>query len=394
MRGHVESLIHRLEEPFRIFFPVGVFWGFIGVALWPLFYVGWLGYYPSLVHPRLMIDGFAGFFIFGFIMTAGPRLLGVSPFAPKRVLLVFTLSALSCVAFVLNKVAVGDALFGLGTAALLFEFAKAFRGRSDLPPPGFPLAGLGLSCACAGSFLLAFTTMGWANALGRIMLFQGFTVLPVIGVGAFFFPKILGGENRHEFPEMRVPSAAWNRRLRHSIFVALGLAASVVVELLGMIQLAYAVRLVCVAVYLLSELPWFAFRREQSMHGMQLIFSVSTILIGLLGAALFPGYRIAWLHAYFIVGLTGVIFLVSIRVVFGHIGRPDLIRKSVKVFPWVTGALALATATRIYADYHLELQRSHYFYASTVWLVCASIWMCLVAPKTTPPKVVQSSGSC
>ncbi|MFQ3226231.1 MAG: hypothetical protein ACI8Z5_002503 [Lentimonas sp.] len=391
--GQSKHTLTRLNEPFRLFFPIGMLFGILGVALWPLFFAGALGYYPSIVHPRLMIDGFAGFFIFGFMMTAGPRLLGAPAFAPKCVLCIFSLATLSCLANAFNQVVIGDALFGFATAALLFKAGQAYRARTDMPPPGFPLAGLGLLCACIGSFLLALSPSIWANAtayaLGQILLFQGFTILPIIGVGAFFFPKIIGGQNRHDFPETMQPSAEWKCRFRQSIFTAIGFAASVVIELSGHITAAYILRVLTLTAYIVTQLPWMEFRRKERMHGLQLIFALGTIAIGLLGAALFPGYKIAWLHAYFFVGLTGTIFLVSIRVIFGHSGRPDLIRKSVKTFAWVTGALILAASTRIVADFRPDLRTTHYIYASVLWLVCALVWLVFVAPKTKPPIEVE-----
>lgn len=388
----------RLSEPFRLFFPVGMVFGIIGVALWPLFFAGALGYYPSIVHPRLMIDGFAGFFIFGFMMTAGPRLLGAPALAPKCVLFIFGLGCLSILAFIINQVAIGDALFGLTTAAMLFKASQAYRARTDMPPPGFPLAALGLISACVGSVLLALTATYWPNAtayaLAKILLFQGFTMLPIIGVGAFFFPKIIGGTNRHDFDETMTPNAEWKRRSRHSLFAAIGFAASVVIELSGHITIAYILRTATLAAYILTQLPWMEFRRKERMHGLQLIFALSTIALGLLGVAFFPGYKIAWLHAYFFVGLTGTIFLVSIRVIFGHSGRPDLIKKSVKIFAWVTGALILAASTRMVADFRPDLRTTHYIYASVLWLICALVWMVFVAPKTKPPKPLLAKTSC
>jgi hypothetical protein len=337
-----------------------------------------------------MIDGFAGFFIFGFMMTAGPRLLGAPAFSSKCILLIFSFASLSCIATLFNQIALGDTLFGLTTAALIFKASRAYRARTDTPPPGFPLAALGLLCGCVGSVLLALVSTVWSNgtayALGKILLFQGFTMLPIIGVGAFFFPKIIGGTNKHAFDETMQPDAEWKRRFRHSLFAAVGFAVSVVIELSGHLTSAYIIRVLTLLAYILTQLPWMAFRHKDRTHGLQLIFALSTIALGLLGAALFPGYKIAWLHAYFLVGLTGTIFLVSIRVVFGHSERPDLIRKSVKPFAWITAALIFAAATRIVADFRPDLRTTHYIYASVLWLICGLIWLVFVAPKTKPPQ--------
>jgi hypothetical protein len=57
------------HEPFRLFFPVAVIAGLIGVALWPVMLLGWMENYPGPSHARLMVQGFFGGFIFGFMVS-------------------------------------------------------------------------------------------------------------------------------------------------------------------------------------------------------------------------------------------------------------------------------------------------------------------------------------
>ena len=65
-----------LEEPYRVFFPLGMLAGIWGVMMWPMLYAGWLNFYPNEAHTRMMIEGFMGAFVVGFIGTAFPRLTG------------------------------------------------------------------------------------------------------------------------------------------------------------------------------------------------------------------------------------------------------------------------------------------------------------------------------
>jgi uncharacterized protein involved in response to NO len=58
------------EEPFRLFFPIGLLLGIVGVALWPLYYAGFATTYPGTMHARLMVEGFMASFIIGFLGTA------------------------------------------------------------------------------------------------------------------------------------------------------------------------------------------------------------------------------------------------------------------------------------------------------------------------------------
>src|SRR5687768_18256292 len=55
------------EEPFRMFFPLGLAIGMIGLALWPLHLLGASMPYPAVMHSRLMIEGFMAAFIIGFL---------------------------------------------------------------------------------------------------------------------------------------------------------------------------------------------------------------------------------------------------------------------------------------------------------------------------------------
>ena len=64
-------------EPFRVFFPLALIMGVLGVCLWPLYYGGCLSYYPMLTHARVMVECFVGGFALGFLTTALPKMRGV-----------------------------------------------------------------------------------------------------------------------------------------------------------------------------------------------------------------------------------------------------------------------------------------------------------------------------
>src|SRR5215468_12242014 len=100
-----------VAEPFRIFFPLGLLLGAIGVALWPLFVWHAIDFYPANAHARLMIEGLMGSFIIGFLGTAGPRLLDARAFAARETYLLVALQIV-CAALHLNqRQTAGDILF-------------------------------------------------------------------------------------------------------------------------------------------------------------------------------------------------------------------------------------------------------------------------------------------
>ena len=60
------------SEPYRLCFPLGFLALLGGILLWlPLLWGS--GAYPVLLHRYLVLNGFAGLFIGGFLMTAVPR---------------------------------------------------------------------------------------------------------------------------------------------------------------------------------------------------------------------------------------------------------------------------------------------------------------------------------
>src|SRR5580692_3915357 len=69
-------------DPYRVFFPLGILLGAMGVAIWPLYYYGVTEGYSGRAHAFVQTDGFLYSFIIGFLLTAVPRFTGTA--APSR----------------------------------------------------------------------------------------------------------------------------------------------------------------------------------------------------------------------------------------------------------------------------------------------------------------------
>src|SRR5580765_1764584 len=107
------------EEPFRIFFPLGILVGVSGVSLWPLFFSGLHRFYPGVMHARLTIEGFAGAFVIGFLGTAGPRLTDTGSLSRFELRILLALYAACVGIHVGERPWLGDAFF----VALIIFFA-------------------------------------------------------------------------------------------------------------------------------------------------------------------------------------------------------------------------------------------------------------------------------
>src|SRR6266516_2678 len=98
-------------DPYRIFFPLGILLGVMGVSIWPLYYFGITEGYSGRAHAFVQTDGFLYAFIAGFLLTAIPRFTGTE--APSR-RIQYALAAIlaACAAaFEFHFFAIGISLF-------------------------------------------------------------------------------------------------------------------------------------------------------------------------------------------------------------------------------------------------------------------------------------------
>ncbi|MBN8247227.1 MAG: NnrS family protein, partial [Verrucomicrobia bacterium] len=143
-------------EPFRVLFPAATAAGVLGALMWPLHFAGWLEWYPGGGHPRIMVQGFFGGFIAGFLGTALPRVLGVPALRPWETLPLLLLQGAMVLCWFVGHLRAGDLCFLGFLGALAGPLARRVSARRDVSPPGFVLVALGLACA-AGGGLLALT---------------------------------------------------------------------------------------------------------------------------------------------------------------------------------------------------------------------------------------------
>ena len=99
------------SEPYRLFFFSGAVWSIIGVALWPLYYAQQLGFYPSFVHARIMIEAFGAAFVVGFLGTAGPRMATAPKLTPLELFWLFALQQACGISHLTLHMAWGDMFF-------------------------------------------------------------------------------------------------------------------------------------------------------------------------------------------------------------------------------------------------------------------------------------------
>lgn len=371
-------------EPFRIFFPIGLLFGAIGVALWPLFVWHAINFYPRDAHLRLMIEGLMGSFIIGFLGTAGPRLLDAQPFSAMETTTLLTLQVLSAMLHLNQERDLGDIVFLVMLVLFLGFVATRARNREDLPPPNFVLVVLGFVNAIVGIFFIIgarnVSNGVFLNQLGGLLLNQGFVLFPILGVGAFFFPKLLGGA-KPEPADLQIATALWIKRALIAALTGLVIWISFVLEALDWTRSA---AVLCG----LAVLSYFTFQGHlfEKPIGPPFLAHCFRVGAGLLVLALFspavlPTHRVANLHLAFIGGFTIILFTVSTRVILGHSGHAHLFQRRLRFLIAALVLLIVAMIARVGADFFPPERNSHLVYAALIWLVAAAIWAWALVPK-------------
>jgi len=378
------------SQPYRVMFPAAVLAGLVGAALWPLHFGHVVNLYPGQAHARIMVCGLLGGFIFGFLGTAMPRMLSAAPLGIRNVGVLLVLHLAMVVCYAIQKIHWGDDLFLVLLLFLLALLAIRFKRRVDIPPPGFSLVGLALLCALAGAVLGVLEQYQseldpyWV-LLGRLLLYQGFILLPILGIGPFLLPRFFGLESKRSFPEMRLPNQAWIRKAALALAVGLIVVGTFFLEASGWHRLAHLVRFGATLVYLAIEFPFRHASGTGGALGISLWIAFGVLIAGFMAIALFPGYRVGLLHLSLIGGFAVIAFVVATRVVYGHSGNLEQLKKPNRWLIVTVSLMLFASATRASADVWPAIQISHYVYGALVWIAAALLWSWHALPKTMQP---------
>lgn len=357
------------SEPYRVFFFSGALWSLIGVSLWPLFYAQKLSFYPNFVHARLMIEAFGGAFVVGFLGTAGPRMATAPKLTPLELFWLLGLHLACGASHLMQHLAWGDAFFiaMLGSLVLCLVI-RVIRFRKEAPPPQMLLALTGLACGIAGALLQSAVTTPERLRLANLLLYQGLLLPPVLGIGSFVFPRMLGGD----FGEPKTATQS-RAKLFRAVAAALLLVGSFFLEAFGQIIAGYALRALVALAYLLIEVRW----RPQQAGSLTtgLFWALAMGWLGLVLAPLHHLQHVSIEHLLYIGGFGLLMLIVGSRVLFGHSG--DLEGFFVKS-KWVRFLIflgILAATTRATPAWVPSTTVSHHIYAAWTWGLLSLLWL-------------------
>jgi uncharacterized protein involved in response to NO len=325
-----------LSIPHRFFFLAGVaaialaalWWAWaLAARAWPAIPPPGASAPEPAVHALVMIAGFAPFFMFGFLFTAGPRWLDTAPPGPPEWLPAGVVAAVSALLLVPIQVAgvgaialrVDAGLYAVAWLVLALRFHALIRA-SDAPDrvhATIVLGGLLCGASCVAAFALAGpAAQAWVR---------------VVGVWAFLVPVFVTVCHRmipfftsSALPFVKAFRPWWllvlmlAAALAHAVFVAAGADGwSWLVDLpAGALLLWVAIRwgvVQSLANRLLAMLHlgfvW---------YGFGLVLAGASSLLQLAGGA---GLGLAPLHAVTIGFASSLLMAMVTRVTCGHSGR-------------------------------------------------------------------------
>lgn len=383
------SWVHLRREPYRIFFPLGVLLGCLGVGHWLVYAMG--GTASNAFHARVQLGAYVFSFVAGFLMTALPRFSSSHPATSAEVLTVLGLLIGQVWSVSVGWWGAASLCWtGLLVSLLVFAARRVARRPSAVSPPTeFLWIPIGVACGLLGNLLTLWgDAPGWVITAARQLTYQGFLLAVVIGVAGFLAPRLLGRDALLIVPPGLTPAQVRRiRRRRVAIhFVGAGLFLfSFALEGAGWLQPAYLLRAAVVTAVWEWTVALHQPPRAEAFYARLLWVSLWMVVLGLWGAGWFPRYRLAMLHLMLVGGLSLMTFAVGTMVVLSHAGEGQRLQRPLWVLRAVAGGIGAATAARVLAD----LWPLHYFLllaaASLAWLAAGISWLLFIVPYVVRP---------
>ncbi len=311
MQAESEPLV---KQPYRLFFPLGVLLGWVGVGQWLLFSLGIAPAWRVVFHAMVQVQGFIGCFVAGFLFTFIPRrTMGRTP-APWQ-LWVCALCPLGLtVAAWFERWAIAQAFWLVELFVLLqFVVSRARASKNSKPtPPTLTWIPIALLMGVTGALVSAFPTL---HAIGKSLVLEGMVTALVMGIGSMLVPVI----TRAEPPPAQAGVAApkWPQ-----VVLAVAFVASFFLE--G--RLAYGLRLTVVGMVLVLEAQLWRPPSHPGVNRWLVWLSAWCLPWGYALLTVFPAHRTFGLHVIFLGAFGMLAMSVAFHVTAAHANRADALK--------------------------------------------------------------------
>jgi uncharacterized protein involved in response to NO len=369
-------------EPFRIFFPLAVVLGWVGVGHWLLYTIGVSATYSCAVHSVVQMQAFMMAFAVGFLLTAIPRRTQAAPPSTFEMTAIGGALCVTTAGALTERWVIAQAAYA-ALFALLLQFAvRRFlgSGAGRRPPAAFVMIPIGVFHGLVGAVLSATTALSaapaWAVGLGRLLVEQGVFLCFAIGVGSLVLPLMSGAPPPPDLGSS--PRERW-KALVYGVAGA-SIFLSLLIEQLGWIHAGPLLRAGVVGIGLgLGGGAWQA-PGKPGLHRRLVWLAVWLMPLGLFASGVLPDYRVPALHILFIGGFGLLAFGVATHVAFSHL---DLERLALGRPRWVAVvgmAFVLAMLARVIADWS-ETYFEHLAWGAGIWMIGSAVWLAFLGPR-------------
>lgn len=369
------------REPYRLLFPLGAVHVALSVVLWLR--------EPSTdpaagaTHMTLMVAGFLGAVVPGFLMPVAPRLLQVPrvsrgwPAASAAL----SLAGLASAPFD-RRVSLALAAAGLWNL-VAFAVVHALRGARR-HPPRVALGAVALAAGAVAATLEALAARDvvlplWCLRGAHGVLTQGALLLLVAALGGVLLPRWARGAS----PVGDGTAPAPSRRHEYSacvasalVFVATFPGAALLAGPDGMPggvpqRMVHLLRAALIT-WALAPTLWLPGRQPRYVRAAQV--ACHSIVLGVLGAALDPVRAVDFGHLVFVSGFLLMAMVVAARLATAHAGCPARLDDDRCAMNTITACVVLAAWSRLGAAWAPDSRALHLQLASVLALLALGVW--------------------
>ena len=392
MNSRITKILSLLcDEPYRIFFPLGVIFGMAGVGHWLFYSFGWLKSYSGFYHSSVQMLVYMSSFVAGFLLTAMPRFAAL-PHATVGELLTFLILIVGIFVFLtLGHFIAGEICFIIWLLMLgRFGISRITKKREATANPPVEMIWIPIAIlhGVTGTLLLILGQLKlvapWLIVVGKPMMEQGFLLSIVLGVGGFLIPRLMGTYKVSTSAEpclMDETSRLKRRNIPFHLTMGALLFLSFWLEGLGKEVFGYGLRALvvtseCVKNGLLPRPP-----RVSDLFVRLIWFSVWMINVGFWAVAFLPSYRVAMLHLVFIGGFSLLTFVIATMVVISHAGEGERLHRPLWIFGVIAVGLMLTLSKRLAVVFFPDFYFNFLGISAALWIAVGVSWLCFVAPR-------------
>lgn len=370
------------REPYRLFYPLGIIAGTVGVMQWVFYALGIASTYSGFLHSSIQMMIYMNCFIVGFLMTSLPRFTQTVTTRWWELITAVGLFAGIGIFLGLGQWILAECVL-LGVYIFLMFYAlsrlrkrppSATRGN---PPVELIWVPIGVVHGFLGTIIFICGQMkllpAWALHVGKPMMDQGFLVCLVVGVGGFLIPRLMGVHEKDTEVSVR-------GKVQYYLVCALLFMGSFFVEGFGLSALGYGMRAMAVSAAFLKTNVLTKLPVDGGFYVWMAWVSVRLVAAGFWGAAFFNQHSILMLHITFIGGFSLMIFAVASMVIVSHSGSGARLKTGLWILPVVAFGVGLSLVGRLIVGFFPDAYFQLLGFAAGIWVVCAWAWLMYMLP--------------